>query len=166
MTSTTTYESDDTALLIVDPYNDFMSKGGKYYERTKETAESVGFYDNMRKLIPAVREARIQVVIVPHHRWRESDYKGWKHINPSQVHANQAQGFAAGTWGGEFNPEFGPHDGDVVALGTKRLRQYRSRLTTQAKGHPENHPSRDGSKHLHRKYRSLWYGTWLPYYSY
>jgi nicotinamidase-related amidase len=116
MTSTTTYESDDTALLIVDPYNDFMSKGGKYYERTKETAESVGFYDNMRKLIPSVREARIQVVIVPHHRWRESDYKGWKHINPSQVHANQAQGFAAGTWGGEFNPEFGPHDGDVVAL--------------------------------------------------
>jgi hypothetical protein len=29
MTSTTTYKSDDTALLIVDPYNDFMSKGGK-----------------------------------------------------------------------------------------------------------------------------------------
>ena len=116
MTWTTTYESDDTALLIVDPYNDFMSKGGKYYERTKETAESVGFYDNMRKLIPAVREARIQVVIVPHHRWRESDYKGWKHINPSQVHANQTQGFAAGAWGGEFNPEFGPHDGDVVVL--------------------------------------------------
>ena len=27
MTSPTTYESDDTALLIVDPYNDFMSKG-------------------------------------------------------------------------------------------------------------------------------------------
>lgn len=55
MTSTTTYESDDTALLIVDPYNDFMSEGGKLYERTKETAEEVGFYDNMRKLIPAVR---------------------------------------------------------------------------------------------------------------
>jgi hypothetical protein len=30
-----------------------MSKGGKY----DETAEAVGFYDNMRKLIPAVREA-------------------------------------------------------------------------------------------------------------
>ena len=65
MMSTTTYEPDDTALSIVDPYNDFMSKGGRYYERTKETAEAVGFYDNMRKLIPAVREARIQVIIVP-----------------------------------------------------------------------------------------------------
>jgi nicotinamidase-related amidase len=41
--TTTNYSVDDTALLIVDPYNDFMSKGGKIYEHTKETAEAVGF---------------------------------------------------------------------------------------------------------------------------
>src|SRR6187200_1590945 len=110
------YSADDTALLIVDPYNDFMSKGGKFYERTKETAEAVGFYDNMRKLIPAVRAAHIQVVIVPHHRWREGAYKGWKHMNPSQIRSNEEQAFAAGTWGGEFHPEFGPREGDVIVL--------------------------------------------------
>jgi nicotinamidase-related amidase len=70
----------------------------------------------MRKLIPAIRAAHIQVVIVPHHRWRRGAYKGWKHINPSQALANQAQDFAAGSWGGEFHPEFGPRDGDVVIL--------------------------------------------------
>jgi nicotinamidase-related amidase len=109
------YSADDTALLIVDPYNDFMSEGGKLYERTKETAEAVGFYDNMRKLIPAVRAAHIQVIIVPHHRWREGDYKGGKHMNPSQIRSNEAQSFAAGTWGGEFHPEC-PHEGDVIVL--------------------------------------------------
>ena len=109
------YSADDTALLIVDPYNDFMSKGGKFYERTKETAEAVGFYDNMRKLIPAVRAAHIQVFIVPHQRWR-GDYRGWKHMNPSQTRANEDQDFAAGTWGGEFHPEFGPREGDVIVL--------------------------------------------------
>jgi hypothetical protein len=57
-----------------------MSKGGKFYERTKETAEAVGFYNNMCKLIPAVRAAHIQVFIVPHHRWRERGYRGWKFI--------------------------------------------------------------------------------------
>ena len=31
------------------------SEAGKFYEATKETAEAVGFYDNMRKLIPAIR---------------------------------------------------------------------------------------------------------------
>ena len=30
--------------MVVDPYNDFMIEGGKLYERTKETAEAVGFY--------------------------------------------------------------------------------------------------------------------------
>jgi hypothetical protein len=64
--------------LYVYPYNDFMSEGGKLYEATKETAEAVGFYDTMPKLIPAIRAARIQVIIVPHHRWREGDHKGWK----------------------------------------------------------------------------------------
>jgi hypothetical protein len=31
-----------------------MSGGGKFYDRTKETAEAVGFYDDMRELIPAI----------------------------------------------------------------------------------------------------------------
>jgi nicotinamidase-related amidase len=112
----TTYDAASTALLIVDPYNDFMSKGGKLYERTRETAEAVGFYENMRLLIPAFRAARIPVVIVPHHRWREGDYHGWKHVNPSQARVDQTQSFAAGSWGGEFHPEFGPRPGDVVVL--------------------------------------------------
>ena len=37
-------------------------------------------------------------------------------MNPTQVVSNQAQAFAAGTWDGEFHPEFGPRDGDVVVL--------------------------------------------------
>jgi len=41
--------------VIVDPYNEFMSEGGKFYEATRKTAEAVGLYDNMRKLIPAIR---------------------------------------------------------------------------------------------------------------
>jgi nicotinamidase-related amidase len=110
------YVADRSALLIVDPYNDYMSEGGKFYEATKATAESADFYDHMRMLIPAVREAGIQIVIVPHRRWREGDYRRWKHMNPTQAHANRAQAFAFGSWGGEFHPEFGPRDGDVVAL--------------------------------------------------
>ena len=70
----------------------------------------------MRKLIPAIRAARIQVIIVPHHRWQAGDYVGWKHMNPTQMRANQSQGFAARSWGGAFHPEFGPRDGDSPTL--------------------------------------------------
>jgi nicotinamidase-related amidase len=110
------YAKGQTALLIADPYIDSVSEGGKLYGGTKATAEAVDYYDNMRNLIPAIRAASIQVINVPHHRWRESDYNGWKHMNPTQVRVNRAQGFAAGSWGGEFDPEFGPSYGDVVVL--------------------------------------------------
>jgi nicotinamidase-related amidase len=62
--TTAIYEKKNTALLIVDPYNDFMSEGGKLYGATKPTADSVGFYQNMRKLIPAVRAAGIQASLI------------------------------------------------------------------------------------------------------
>ena len=82
----TNYPALDTAILIVGSLHDLIEC--KHYERTKETAEAVSFYDNMRKLIPAMRAAHIQVIIVPHHRWREGAYRGWKHTNPSRLSSN------------------------------------------------------------------------------
>jgi nicotinamidase-related amidase len=114
--NTAVYEQKHTALLIVDPYNDFMSEGGSMYAITKPTADSVGFYQNMRKLIPAVRSAGIQVFIVPHHRTRKEDFERWLHVNPVQVQTNGRNAFGVDTWGGEWHPEFGPKPGDVVAL--------------------------------------------------
>lgn len=110
----TTYEQKSTALLIVDPYNDFMTEGGKMYAVTKETADSVGFYENMRKLLPAVREAGIQVFIVPHHRSHKDDFQKWQHVNPAQKETVEGMYFGIDTWGGEWNPEFGPKPGDVI----------------------------------------------------
>ena len=111
----TIYEQKHTGLLIVDPYNDFMSEGGTMYEITKSTADSVHFYQHMRKLIPAVREAGIQVFIVPHHRTRREDFDKWQHVNPIQLQTKRENSFAADGWGGEWHPEFGPKPGDVIA---------------------------------------------------
>ena len=105
-----------TALLIVDPYNVFMSEGGKLYDITKPQADSVGFYENMRKLIPAVRAAGVKVFIVPHHRTRPTDFVEWAAINPTQQETKRKNCFADGDWGGQFHPEFGPREGDVVVL--------------------------------------------------
>jgi nicotinamidase-related amidase len=108
------YDRDRTALLIVDPYNDFMSEGGKFFAQTKETADSVGFYENMRTLIPAVRASGIRVVVVPHHRARPEDFANWSNVNAYQKLGKDTNAFAVGTWGGEWNPEFGPQPGDIV----------------------------------------------------
>ena len=110
------YQQNTTALLIVDPYNDFMSEGGILYDVTKPQADSVGFYANMRRLIPAVRAAGIQVLIVPHHRTRPTDFVNWAAINPTQIDTKRKNCFADGEWGGGFHPDFGPKPGDVVVL--------------------------------------------------
>jgi nicotinamidase-related amidase len=109
-----TYAAGHTALLIVDPYNDFMSEGGKLYNAIKPTADESGLFDNLRKIIPAFRAAGVQVFIVPHHRSRPDDFAGWQHVHMFQRKGIPTQAFAEGTWGGEFNAEFGPREGDVI----------------------------------------------------
>jgi nicotinamidase-related amidase len=61
-----------------------------------------------------VRASAIRVFIVPHHRWRPGGHDHWQHLNPSQRGSADLQLFAAGSWGGEFHPQFGPRPGDVV----------------------------------------------------
>ena len=73
----TTYPRGRTALLFVDPYNDFLSEGGKVYPHIKPIADEVGLLDNLRRLDGAVRAAGVQVVIVPHRRWEPDDYEHW-----------------------------------------------------------------------------------------
>jgi nicotinamidase-related amidase len=111
---TETYVADRTGLLIVDPYNDFMSEGGKLYNAIKPTADESGLFANLRKIIPAVRTAGIQVFIVPHHRSHAGDFDGWQHINMFQKAGLPTKAFEVGTWGGEFNAEFGPQGTDIV----------------------------------------------------
>jgi len=108
------YSVDRTALLLVDPYNDFLSEGGKLYDRIKDTAEQVGLFANLRSILQRIRSAGVQVFIVPHHRFREGDYEHWQHPNPMQQAAMKTQPFAVDTWGGEWHPEFGPKAGDVI----------------------------------------------------
>jgi nicotinamidase-related amidase len=114
MTDKPTYDPTRTGLLSVDPYNDFLSEGGKIYPRLKAVADEVGLLDNLRRLDGAVRAAGIQVVIVPHRRWEPGDYEDWDHPNPTQRQIMQRHSFARGEWGGEWHPDFAPKPGDIV----------------------------------------------------
>jgi len=44
-----------TALLFVDPYNDFLSPGGKPWRLVEGVATEVGLLDNVRTITAAVR---------------------------------------------------------------------------------------------------------------
>jgi nicotinamidase-related amidase len=109
-----TYEKQSTALLFVDPYNDFLSEGGKIWPRVKAVAEEIGLIDNSKSINHAVRQAGMKVFIVPHRRWEPGDYESWRHPNPTQLSIMQRHSFARGEWGGDWHPDFAPRQGDIV----------------------------------------------------
>jgi nicotinamidase-related amidase len=108
------YDLPRTGLLLVDPYNDFLSEGGKLWPSAKEVAEEVGLIAHLRAIVDAARRNGVQIFYVPHQRWKPSNYAKWKHPSPSQRRAGEIQPFAQGTWGGEWHPDFVPQDGDVI----------------------------------------------------
>jgi nicotinamidase-related amidase len=114
MTADSGYDLRHTGLLHVDPYNDFITEGGKLWGRSQETIEGVGLLEHTRALIAAGDRLGVRRFIVPHRRWQPGDYDGWDHPSPTQRAAAAAKLFAAGEWGGQFRDEFAPRDDDVV----------------------------------------------------
>lgn len=104
----------DTALLVIDPYNDFISDGGKMWGRLREVAEAVGCVPNMLRVLQAARRSRVRVFYALHRRYRAGDYAAWKYLAPTQQAAWSAQVFADGTWGARIRAGFEPQPDDIV----------------------------------------------------
>ena len=119
--TTPTFAADDsypattTAVIMVDPYNDFISEGGKIWPRVQPVAETVNLVPNLKRLVEGARARGVHVVYAPHRRWREGDFADWKFPHPVHQAVAQYQVFADGTWGGEWHPDLKPQTGDGVA---------------------------------------------------
>jgi nicotinamidase-related amidase len=112
---TITYDKAQTGLLLIDPYNDFISEGGKIWDRVKGVAEANRCIPNMLQVLEAARKTGLKVFYAMHHRYRPGDFETWKYIAPIQRAAWRRRSFEFGTWGGEIRKEFTPLPGEIVA---------------------------------------------------
>jgi len=110
------FDKEISALLVIDPYNDFISAGGKVWDRLKTVAEANGCIPHMLQVLDAGRKAELRVFYALHRRYRSGDYETWKYIAPVQKAAWLHKKFEYGTWGGEIRREFEPQPGEIVAL--------------------------------------------------
>ncbi len=110
-----TYDRNITGLLVIDPYNDFISEGGKVWARLKDVAEANQCIPHMKQVLDAARQSGIRVFYALHRRYRPGDYETWKYVAPIQQAAWSRKTFEYGTWGGELRGEFQPQPGDIVA---------------------------------------------------
>jgi nicotinamidase-related amidase len=108
------YTPHRTALLLVDPHNDLLSEGGRFWPQAKAVAEAVGLLRHLCALVEAARRVGVAVLYVPHGRWREGNYDGWRHPGPWQILTDREAVFADGGWGGDWHPDLVPQPGDIV----------------------------------------------------
>ncbi len=133
------YDKDVTALLLIDPYNDFISQGGKIWNRIRAVAEANGCVPHMLQILNAARQAKLRVFYAMHHRYRPGDYETWKYIAPIQKAAWMRKVFECGTWGD-----------DRGALEFQRLRQHRPGSAAQEARPPSPHRHRAHCSYLRR----------------
>jgi nicotinamidase-related amidase len=103
-----------TALIVIDPYNDFVSPVGKAWPLVREVATEVGLVDHMRAAIAGARSNGFPVVYAPHHRYRRTAPQA-RFPNPSQYLSRLTHFFADGGYGGRFRSDLAPDNGEFVA---------------------------------------------------
>ena len=112
-----TYDPADTSLLVVDPYNDFMSEGGKLYDQIKDVADSVDIVRQPAKADPGGSIRRAQDLRAAPPQLPRGRLRKLAAEDRAPGDGYGEQGFRSrGTWGG-IPPGIRPPEG-VTSLFT------------------------------------------------
>jgi ureidoacrylate peracid hydrolase len=114
---TLAFPRDRTALLVIDPVNDFLSEGGAAWDLTKNTVQMHDVVDNLKRAIEGARERGIPVLFGPM-AYTEEDYANEALHRRTGINRImfERKMFLAGSWGADFHPDLQPADGEIVLL--------------------------------------------------
>ncbi|KAI1426028.1 Isochorismatase-like protein [Xylaria sp. FL1777] len=106
----------DTAVLLVDPYNDFLHEQGKLYRRLAESITDSDTIAHLFEVVKAARTAGIPIFYCMHQQTNAHTFAGWAYLNASQKSIASTMAFEEGSFGARFfeglEPDFDA--GDVV----------------------------------------------------
>src|SRR5262245_25025015 len=66
----TKFEKEITGFLLIDTCNDFISEGGKLWDRIKSVAEANDCIPHMLQLLTTARKTGLRVFYAMHHRYQ------------------------------------------------------------------------------------------------
>lgn len=104
-----------TALLLVDPLNDFLATDGLLWPLIRDVAIKVELHANLTKLLEGFRVAGACIAYAPHRRWDENAYAGWSFMNASQAATQKMRLFNRSGPGGKWYEDLRPSPEDLVA---------------------------------------------------
>ena len=111
------FPPERTALLVIDPVNDFLSEGGAGWELVKDTVEKNDVIGNLKCVIEGARGRGIPVLFGPM-AYTEEDYASEQLQRKSGINRLmfETKMFLAGSWGADFHPDLQPQEGETVLL--------------------------------------------------
>lgn len=106
-----------TAIILVDPYNDFLHENGKFHARVAASLSQTSTVPHLQSLVHAARAQKLPIYYALHQTYHPGNYAGWLHMNASTSRIEQSQAFEEGAWGSEILEGLEPDvvgNGDVV----------------------------------------------------
>lgn len=130
-----------TALLVIDPVNDFLSEGGADWDMTCRTVQKHDVVGHLKEVIEGARRQEVPVIFGPM-AFTAEDYADEELHRRSGINRMmfERKMFLAGSWGADFHPDLQPDEGDIVLVPHKGVDVFQTDL-------PE-HLERLGTTHL------------------
>jgi nicotinamidase-related amidase len=110
-----TYPKGKTAIIIVDPYNDFMSYRGKLWPLLRKVSLKSKVRGNLEEIIAAGRKNEVLIAYAPHRRYQPGQFSDSKYLHPSHVGIKSFRVFEEGKFGGRFYDPLIPLPDDVIS---------------------------------------------------
>lgn len=115
----TTIDPKTTALLIIDPQNDFLSKGGVVWDLVGEQVKEHRVVEKLKDLITKAKALGVTVLYSPH--YYDKEYQAWQNVNPIDKIMFERKMFERGKWGSEWHPDLAPDENTIVCAPHKNL---------------------------------------------
>ena len=112
-------DSSSTALLVIDPQNDFLAESGVVWDLVGEGVVKNQVVDKLSKLIAKAKESGVEVFYSPHYYDKEFD--AWKDNNPIDSLMFERKMFDRSGSGSEFHPDLTPDDATILCAPHKNL---------------------------------------------
>ena len=116
----TRFVPERSALLVIDPVNDFLSEGGADWDMARSTVEKHEVVGHLKQAIEGARQRGIPVLFAPM-AYTVEDYENEELQRRSGINRMmfEKKMFLAGSWGADFHPKLQPYEDDIVLLRTR-----------------------------------------------
>jgi nicotinamidase-related amidase len=129
------YPADRTAVVLIEPQNDFLSPGGTMYQYIADQLAERDVISNLAHLLAGARQKGVKVFYVPFHPF-EKGFPELKEGGPGReglrgVEIDMVADWGTGAWlkgtpGPEIVEPLTPQPGDIIVEGKKTLDAFHS----------------------------------------